>query len=121
MLATQRPSGAIKDNIRANTNLRIALRVQDVGHSTDVIGVRSAAQIGRGQAGRAFVRLGPSEVVPIQTALVTGVSGKDGGRVDVASFQFGRHARPPQPRQVSAEKETSDLENIVAAARAAFA
>ena len=119
LLATQRPSGAIKDNIRANTNLRIALRVQDVGDSTDVIGVRSAAQIGRGQAGRAYVRLGPSEVVPIQTALVTGVSGKDGGRVDVASFQFGRHARPPQPHQVAAE-EASDLENIVAAARAAF-
>ncbi|MGH3935484.1 MAG: FtsK/SpoIIIE domain-containing protein [Pseudonocardiaceae bacterium] len=120
LLATQRPSGAIKDNIRANTNLRIALRVQDVGDSTDVIGVRNAAQIGRGQAGRAYVRLGPSEVVPIQTALVTGVSGKDGGRVDVAPFQFGRRARPPQPNRISAEEETSDLEHIVAAAGAAF-
>jgi S-DNA-T family DNA segregation ATPase FtsK/SpoIIIE len=121
LLATQRPSGAIKDNIRANTNLRIALRVQDVGDSTDVIGVGSAAQIGRGQAGRAYVRLGPSEVVPIQTALVTGVSGKERGRVDVAPFQFGRQPRPPQPRRVSAEEEASDLERIVAAARAAFA
>ena len=121
LLATQRPSGAIKDNIRANTNLRIALRVQDVGDSTDVIGVRSAAHIGRGQPGRAYVRLGPSEVVPIQSALVTGVSGKNSGRVDVAPFQFGRHPRPPQPNRASAEDEASDLERIVAAARAAFA
>ncbi|MGH3710634.1 MAG: FtsK/SpoIIIE domain-containing protein, partial [Pseudonocardiaceae bacterium] len=111
LLATQRPSGAVKDNIRANTNLRIALRVQDVGDSTDVIGVRDAAQIGRGQPGRAFVRLGPSEVVPIQTALVTGVSAKDGGRVDVAPFQFGRHPRPPQPHRGSAEEQASDLEH----------
>ncbi|MGH3807525.1 MAG: FtsK/SpoIIIE domain-containing protein, partial [Pseudonocardiaceae bacterium] len=120
LLATQRPSGAVKDNIRANTNLRIALRVQDVGDSTDVIGVRNAAQIGRGQPGRAFVRLGPSEVVPIQTALVTGVSAKDGGRVDVAPFQFGRHPRPPQPHRASAEEQASDLENLVAAAQVAF-
>ncbi|MGH3767320.1 MAG: FtsK/SpoIIIE domain-containing protein, partial [Pseudonocardiaceae bacterium] len=120
LLATQRPSGAIKDNIRANTNLRIALRVQDVGDSTDVIGVRSAAHIGRGQPGRAYVRLGPSEVVPIQTALVTGISGKDSGRVDVAPFQFGRRPRPLRPNQVSAEEEPSDLERIVDAARAAF-
>ncbi|MGH8884619.1 MAG: FtsK/SpoIIIE domain-containing protein [Egibacteraceae bacterium] len=121
LLATQRPSGAVKDNIRANTNLRIALRVQDVGDSTDVIGVRDAARIGRGQPGRAYVRLGPSEVVPIQTALVTGVSRKDGGRVDVAPFQFGRRSRPAQPKRVSAEEEASDLERLVVAARAAFA
>ena len=31
VLATQRPSGAVSDHIRANTNLRIALRVQDRG------------------------------------------------------------------------------------------
>ena len=31
ILATQRPSGAVNDNIRTNTNLRVALRVQDCG------------------------------------------------------------------------------------------
>ncbi len=122
LLATQRPSGAIKDNIRANTNLRIALRVQDVEDSTDVIGVPSAAYIGRGQPGRGYVRLGPGEVVPIQTALVTGVSGgKDGGRVDVAAFAFGRTARSPEPpKRVLDLDETSDLVRVVAAARTAF-
>ena len=119
LLATQRPSGAVKDNIRANTNLRIALRVQDDGDSTDVIGKPDAAKIGRDQPGRAFVRLGPSEVVPIQTALVTGVSQKNGGRVDVAPFQFGRRPSPPRPA-VSGEAPASDLERIVAAARVAF-
>jgi S-DNA-T family DNA segregation ATPase FtsK/SpoIIIE len=122
LLATQRPSGAIKDNIRANTNLRIALRVQDIEDSIDVIGVRNAAYIGRGQPGRGYVRLGPGEVVPIQTALVTGVSGgKDDRRVDVADFAFGRVARPPEaPKRVLELDETSDLVRVVTAARTAF-
>ncbi len=121
LLATQRPSGAVKENIRANTNLRIALRVQDEMDSTDVIGTPDAARIGRDQPGRAFVRLGPSEVEPIQTALVTGVSRHDGGgRVDVAPFQFGIRSRPAGPVTVSGEDSASDLERIVAAARAAF-
>ncbi len=119
LLATQRPSGAVKDNIRANTNLRIALRVQDPGDSTDVIDKPDAARIGRDQPGRAFVRLGPSEVVPIQTALVTGVSSRERGRVDVAGFDFGR--RPRVARPVHAEDAASDLVGVVAAARAAFA
>jgi DNA segregation ATPase FtsK/SpoIIIE, S-DNA-T family len=40
LLATQRPSGAVSDNIRANANLRIALRVQDDADSTDIIAAR---------------------------------------------------------------------------------
>ncbi|MEP7036601.1 MAG: FtsK/SpoIIIE domain-containing protein, partial [Actinomycetota bacterium] len=37
ILATQRPSGVIKDNLRANTNLRMALRMADENDSTDVL------------------------------------------------------------------------------------
>ena len=68
ILATQRPSGAVNDNIRANTNLRIALRVHDAADSTDVLGVASAASIGRRTPGRALLRTGPGEVTPFQTA-----------------------------------------------------
>src|ERR671919_319375 len=63
LLATQRPQGAISDNIRANTNLRIALRVQEKTDSTDVIDVPDAASIPRTAPGRAYVRLSPGEVV----------------------------------------------------------
>ena len=38
ILATQRPAGVVNDHIRTNTNLRIALRVQDAADSVDVIG-----------------------------------------------------------------------------------
>ncbi len=74
LLATQRPQGAISDNIRANTNMRIALRMQDVNDSKDVIDVPDAAAIPRTAPGRAYVRLGPGEVVAIQSALSTGTS-----------------------------------------------
>ena len=72
LLATQRPQGAISENIKANTNLRIALRMQDKSDSSDVIDVPDAAAIPRTAPGRAYVRLGPNEVVAIQTALVHG-------------------------------------------------
>ncbi|HEU5150080.1 MAG TPA: FtsK/SpoIIIE domain-containing protein [Iamia sp.] len=87
VLATQRPSGAVSDNIKANTNLRIALRVQDAGDSKDVIDVADAARIGRSQPGRALARFGPGEVIPVQTALSTGVSRGTHGAVEVRPFR----------------------------------
>ncbi|MET0304527.1 MAG: FtsK/SpoIIIE domain-containing protein, partial [Microbacteriaceae bacterium] len=38
IMATQRPAGVIKDNLRANTNLRVALRMADEADSKDVVG-----------------------------------------------------------------------------------
>ena len=71
ILATQRPSGVISDDIRANTNLRIALRVQDSADSNDVLGDPAAAQLPRSIAGRAIMRLGVDEFVHFQTARCT--------------------------------------------------
>ena len=47
ILATQRPAGVVSAEIRANTNLRIALRVTDAGDSADVIEAPDAAQIAK--------------------------------------------------------------------------
>jgi DNA segregation ATPase FtsK/SpoIIIE-like protein len=54
ILATQRPSGVVSAEIRANTNLRVALRMTDAGESTDVIDARDAAGIPAGHPGRGF-------------------------------------------------------------------
>ncbi|MBI2708946.1 MAG: FHA domain-containing protein [Actinobacteria bacterium] len=122
VLATQRPSGAVSDNIRANANLRIALRVQDAGDSTDVIEVPDAARIGRSQPGRALARLGPGEVVPIQTALSTGVA-RSGGHhpVEVRPFRFGPQPPALATRTDAADPATAptDLELLVEAMAAA--
>jgi DNA segregation ATPase FtsK/SpoIIIE, S-DNA-T family len=71
ILATQRPSGVISDDIRANTNLRLALRLHDSADAMDVVGDRAPAAIPRGLAGRAIMRLGPDEILTFQTARCT--------------------------------------------------
>lgn len=72
ILATQRPAGVVNDDILANTNLRVALRVQSREDSSSVIGVPDAAAISREQRGRAYVKLGQDDITAVQTALVTG-------------------------------------------------
>ncbi|HEU5420769.1 MAG TPA: FtsK/SpoIIIE domain-containing protein [Streptosporangiaceae bacterium] len=72
ILATQRPSGVVSPEIRANTNLRIALRVTDTAESSDVIDAPDAAHIAKSTPGRAYVRLGHSSLVPFQTGRVGG-------------------------------------------------
>src|SRR5262249_10551291 len=72
ILATQRPSGVVSQDIRANTNLRIALRVTDPAESADVIGVNDAASIGQTTPGRAYVRLGHASIVPFQAGRIGG-------------------------------------------------
>lgn len=74
VLATQRPAGAVTEDIRANTSCRIALRVTDRHDSNDVIGAADAAAIPRSRPGRALARFGPGELVAFQSALVTGVT-----------------------------------------------
>ncbi len=70
LLATQRPSGVVSPEIRANTNLRIALRVTDGAESEDVVGCPDAAAIAPATPGRAVVRTGPDRLTTVQTAWV---------------------------------------------------
>lgn len=70
VLATQRPAGVVTADIRANTNLRIALRVTDQSESQDVIDVNDAVDISATTPGRALVRRGPKSAEPFQTAWV---------------------------------------------------
>ncbi|WP_322760568.1 FtsK/SpoIIIE domain-containing protein [Frankia sp. Cr2] len=72
LLATQRPSGVVSPEIRANTNLRIALRVTDTSESSDVINAPDAARISPSTPGRAYVRLGHASLVPFQAGRVGG-------------------------------------------------
>jgi S-DNA-T family DNA segregation ATPase FtsK/SpoIIIE len=83
ILATQRPTGVISDDIRANTNLRLALRVQDATDAIDVVGDRAPSTIPRGLAGRAVMRLGPTEVLTFQTARCTRLLPDGGSELDM--------------------------------------
>ena len=116
ILATQRPSGVISDDIRANTNLRLALRLHDTTDALDVVGDQSPATIPRGLAGRAVMRLGPGEVLTFQTARCTAPVDDGGTELDAvvaavrgaaALIGVGAPASPwlpPLPTQLSPDR-----------------
>jgi S-DNA-T family DNA segregation ATPase FtsK/SpoIIIE len=62
----------VSESIRANTSLRLALRVQDRHDSQDVLGLDDAAHLPRDVPGRAVVRFGPGEAIAMQTAFASG-------------------------------------------------
>ena len=57
ILATQRPTGVVSPEIRANANFAIALRVVNSSESSDIIGTPDAAAISPANPGRAFLRI----------------------------------------------------------------
>ncbi|CEA06769.1 ESX-1 secretion system protein EccCa1 [Arthrobacter saudimassiliensis] len=122
ILATQRPAGVVNDDILANTNLRVALRVQSREDSNNVIGVPAASAIGRAQMGRAYVKLGQDDITPVQTALVTGQAQQGSGpAVEVREIlQFGvpAPAAAPPPSAASDENDLDLLIDAVVAANA---
>ena len=114
VLATQRPAGVIGDNIRANTNLRVALRVHDAADSWDVLDDHVAATIPRGRAGRGYVRLGPGELIPFQAALVS-MSNRRGETVPVAvrPFRFEWEPQDAMSEEEGGEDVPTDLDRLV--------
>lgn len=67
ILATQRPSGTVDDNIWANSRYRICLRVQDEQDSNEILHRPDAANIN--VVGRGYVQVGNNEIFEeIQTA-----------------------------------------------------
>ncbi|SEN07629.1 FtsK/SpoIIIE domain-containing protein [Actinacidiphila rubida] len=122
LLATQRPSGVVSPEIRANTNLRIALRVTDGSESSDVIDAPDAGNISKSTPGRAFVRLGATSLVPFQSGRVGGRRPGAVENVTVAPWvgivdwaQLGRSA-PQRPAGAKGEDdEITDLKVLVEA------
>jgi S-DNA-T family DNA segregation ATPase FtsK/SpoIIIE len=83
LLATQRPAGVVTDDIRANTNLRIALRLQDRRDAIDVVGDAIPASFPVAVAGRAALRLGPGQLVTFQTANSSAASTDRSSRLSI--------------------------------------
>jgi S-DNA-T family DNA segregation ATPase FtsK/SpoIIIE len=76
VLAAQTLRNAFTPAIRANTNLRLALRVSEESESEDMIASPLAARIPSGESsrGRAFARTGHGELREFQAAYISGLS-----------------------------------------------
>jgi S-DNA-T family DNA segregation ATPase FtsK/SpoIIIE len=111
VLATQRPAGVVDAKIRANTNLRIALRVQDDADSIDVIGTREAALIPRHAPGRAIARFGVDELIAFQTAPAGAAAARPAGLdspLTVRPFVAARSLSALERRVVAAAPGPAD-------------
>ena len=115
ILATQRPGGVVSPEIRANTTLRIALRVTDPAESHDVVGCDLAARIDRHLPGRAVIRSGRT-VVEAQVARVS-TPVASGADIDVVALD--RWGSPPDRNRKPVEGRSTDLAVIAAALRGA--
>ena len=60
ILATQKPSGVVNDQIWSNSKFKLALKVQNSADSKEVIKTEDAAHIT--QAGRAYLQVGNNEI-----------------------------------------------------------
>ncbi len=92
VLATQRPGGAVTADMRANLNLRIALRVRDRVDSEDVIDAPDAAMLPGTVPGRGLARAGGGELVAFQGARVTG---REEGRREPTVYRLRSDAARP--------------------------
>ena len=71
VLATQRPSGVVSPEIRANCSLRLCLRTTDEAESRDVLGTAHAAHLPLDVPGRAWLRSGSGAPTGLQVARVS--------------------------------------------------
>ncbi|MCB0910586.1 MAG: FHA domain-containing protein, partial [Propionibacteriaceae bacterium] len=91
ILATQRPAGVIKGNLRANTALRVALRMADEADSVDVIDSPLASEFDPRIPGRAAVRTGPGRISLFQAGYVGGWTSAEpeAPRIEIETMTFG--------------------------------
>lgn len=70
ILAMQRPGNYVKEEMRANLQFRICLRVQSDDDSRDMLGRTEAAELPTNIPGRAYFQVGSSGLQQFQTARV---------------------------------------------------
>ncbi|SFC44684.1 DNA segregation ATPase FtsK/SpoIIIE, S-DNA-T family [Nocardioides terrae] len=116
VLATQRPAGVITDRIRANVDVRIALRVNDEADSLDIVDARDAAHIRRSLPGRGYLRR-HRDLLEFQSAYAGGpLREESGALVEVTDLSDpGAASDRSLPRHDAGGPTT--LEALVEAAR----
>jgi S-DNA-T family DNA segregation ATPase FtsK/SpoIIIE len=72
ILATQRPSGVVTDQMRANMKLRICLRVETGDDSRELLGRSDAMFLPSGIPGRAYLQVGKETPILMQVARAGG-------------------------------------------------
>jgi S-DNA-T family DNA segregation ATPase FtsK/SpoIIIE len=122
ILATQRPAGVVSADIRANTALRIALRVSDASESRDLVNVPDAADLPARRPGRAIVhRAGKTATVQMARIADTEAQGRPLVRRRLASREGGPARRVEKQASPAADAGADQaIRAIVAACEGAL-
>jgi len=122
VLATRQPSGAIPSEIRADVDLRIALRMASKAESLEVVETEDAASLA---AGRALLARPGSPVTPFQTAHSGAAYGEyqraGDWAVPMPWFMLGRPLLGPTLGHTVENRIGTDLAVLVEALRKAAA
>jgi S-DNA-T family DNA segregation ATPase FtsK/SpoIIIE len=125
VLAAQTLRNAFTPAIRANTNLRVALRVSEESESEDMISSPLAARIPSGESsrGRAYVRTGHGELREFQAAYISGLSDiSEHSELQISPYDLNALSAFDGPSGSSSDSDTdSDLVALGEAARQAQA
>ena len=116
ILATQRPAGVIKESLRANTNLRVALRMADEDDAVDILGVPTAAYFDPSIPGRGAAKTGPGRIQGFQTGYAGGWTTEKPQRpqIDIVEMAFGSGPAWAAPAPESPVKEEAAGPNDIA-------
>ncbi|KQN86238.1 FtsK/SpoIIIE domain-containing protein [Arthrobacter sp. Leaf69] len=116
ILATQRPAGVIKESLRANTNLRVALRMADEDDAIDILGVPTAAYFDPSIPGRGAAKTGPGRIQGFQTGYAGGWTTEKPQRpqIEIVEMAFGSGPAWAAPAPESPVKEEAAGLNDIA-------
>lgn len=114
ILATQKPSGTVDDNIWSNSKFRLCLRVQDKQDSNDMLHKPDAAYIT--QAGRGYLQVGNDELYELFQSGYSGApydeDGGDNGNETVRMMTI--HGRTAIRRKPYEDAQTGKSQGNVA-------
>lgn len=114
ILATQKPSGTVDDNIWSNSKFRLCLRVQDRQDSNDMLHKPDAAFIT--QAGRGYLQVGNDEIYELFQSGYSGAAyDEEGGKRSASAVlltRTGKEALPGGKRRKAGNAAESASRNV---------
>ena len=118
VVGTQTPGRVVSSEVLANADIRVALRLNSVGDSSEIVGTPIASRLPRSMPGRAVLRLANDDPVVFQVASTEGVLASIVDSItDAARDRDGGQARaiwcPPLPTRIDADSVVDDVIGLV--------
>ena len=115
ILATQKPSGVVNDQIWSNSKFKIALKVQDVADSREIIKTPDAAQIT--QSGRAYLQVGNNEIYELFQSAWSGADyikdGEEDSNRDLTIYEIMENGQyNPINKDLSGLSNTKEVKTV---------